>query len=35
MQSWSEYTDADLQLLAAYQSGIDYLMDALKQEAAQ
>lgn len=35
MQSWIEYTDADLQLLAAYQSGIDYLTDALKQEAAQ
>ncbi|HDR2753898.1 TPA: hypothetical protein QCJ76_002501 [Enterobacter asburiae] len=35
MQSWKEYTDADRELLAAYQSGIDYLTDALKQEAFQ
>lgn len=35
MQSWSECTDADLKLLAAYQRGVDYLTDALKQEAAK
>ncbi len=35
MKSWSEYTDADLQLLTAYQRGVDYLTDALTQEAAQ
>ena len=35
MQSWKEYTDADRELIEAYQSGIDYLTDALTQEAAQ
>lgn len=32
IQSWTVKTETDLELLAAYQSGVDFLTDALKQE---
>lgn len=34
MQSWKESSTKDLELLAEYQKGVDFLTDALKQEYA-
>lgn len=32
MKSWSEYTDADLQLLNVYKRGVDFLTEALNKQ---
>ncbi|EDO4758180.1 hypothetical protein PC667_004422 [Salmonella enterica] len=34
MQSWKEPSTKDLEFLAEYQKGVDFLTDALKQERA-
>jgi hypothetical protein len=35
MQSWKDKNGSDLELIAAYQSGVDYLTGALKKEVSQ
>ncbi len=35
MQAWKDKTDDDLELIAIYQKGVDFLTEALKQEVSQ
>ncbi len=35
IKSWKEHTDLDMELLSAYQCGVEFLSEALKEEHAQ